>query len=1093
MIRQSSKILALALVYYLAAQLGLRLAIPPGYATPIWPGAGIALAAVLVFGNRLAPGIWLGAFLANLATSFDPSSAASLARSLLVPLGIGAGTTLQAILGAALVRRFVGYPTALLREREVIKFLVLGGPLSCLIAASVGVSTLIVASKLPALSYAFSWWTWWVGDAIGVLVVTPLVLTALGKPRAVWRRRWKTVAIPLCLALAVVFGVFDGAQGAFLTSPHSLAAWIVLACGLALTGLLGAFLLVVSGHAWVFEQMAGECRTELERKQQAEEALRCERSQLQAILYNAPMLIMIKDLDGSLMLANRGILPGGDTPPAQEVAGSSMFEDLAERWGSADLAALRCDGPSRSEETIRLADGSSHTYLNVKFPVSYFDNEEPFGLCTIATDITERKRMELALRESEAQLRATFEQATVGIAHISLPACRFLRVNDALCRMTDYECGELLSRTAFDLIYPKDCLVGRGQYRQLLRKAIASFSTVKRYMRKDQQVIWARVTLSSVCDEHGKVPYLMAVVEDITEAKLAEQARQDTERRLQLAVDIAQLGFWEWNAESNKVYWSQLFKKQLGYDDLELPSFEKWQSRLHPDDRERMLEYFTFGVERPMSDCYEEVQYRLRHSDCSYHWFLARAMPVIASTGQVLKLVGTHLDISERKFAEQRIREAAQHDELTGLPNRALLFEYAGHLIAAAQRSHTRGALLFIDLDRFKPINDLYGHEVGDRLLQEVAKRLAECIRHEDLVGRIGGDEFVIVLPHLANSYWAATVAQHVLDKLGRPFQIGSLELSVSSSIGISHFPQHGSDVDALVHAADVAMYQAKQSGRGQYHFYAPELGRRANEAFLIETQLKQSLKNDGLTLHYQPIIDMQSNRPVGAEALLRLADVDAMTLGPARFVPVAESAGLIDQLGEWVAVKACRQHQEWRCEGLPPIMIAINVSPLQFHKKAFAEWLAGIVAEAGIDPGYLQIEVTESTVMEHIERAIETLTRIKSLGIKVALDDFGTGHSSLSQLSSLPLDKLKIDQSFVRRVSMDSTSQSIAETIISLGRALALEVVAEGVEREDTRLYLRTQGCDQAQGFLFGQPMAADDFATWYRQVTSLTGIGEC
>jgi diguanylate cyclase (GGDEF)-like protein/PAS domain S-box-containing protein len=356
-------------------------------------------------------------------------------------------------------------------------------------------------------------------------------------------------------------------------------------------------------------------------------------------------------------------------------------------------------------------------------------------------------------------------------------------------------------------------------------------------------------------------------------------------------------------------------------------------------------------------------------------------------------------DVTDTKVAEQRVLAAAQHDMLTGLPNRALVFEYASHLLAAAQRSHAQSAFLFIDLDRFKPINDLYGHETGDRLLQEVAKRLLKCVRQEDLVGRLGGDEFIVVLHQLGNVYSAATVAQHILDALSHPFEIDTLDLSISACIGISEFPQHGTDVDALIHAADLAMYQVKYDNRGSYFTYAPELDNRADASSAIEARLKRALQREGLVLHYQPVIDMKSGHVASVEALLRLTGDGGQMIGPDQFIPIAEAAGLIGQLGEWVAVEACRQHNAWKKEGLPPVSIALNVSPLQFRQRGFAQQLQSIVRDAGLDPSCIQIEVTESTVMGNVDDAVNTLKRIRSSGIQIALDDFGTGYSSLSHL----------------------------------------------------------------------------------------------
>ncbi len=442
----------------------------------------------------------------------------------------------------------------------------------------------------------------------------------------------------------------------------------------------------------------------------------------------------------------------------------------------------------------------------------------------------------------------------------------------------------------------------------------------------------------------------------------------------------------------------------------------------------------------------------------------------------------TSRDITERKGAEEKVRAASMHDLLTGLPNRALVFEYCNHLLAAAQRRHSEGALLFIDLDRFKPVNDLYGHEIGDRVLQEVAKRLVGCTRDEDIVGRLGGDEFVIALPYVTDDHpRAVIVAQHVIEHLSEPFRIDTLEISLSPSIGISYFPKHASEVGSLIRAADLAMYQAKQSGRANYHVYTAELDRRAHQAHSLERQLKHALKNESLQLYYQPVIDLGSGQVISAEALLRLPERNGRRVGPDLFIPIAESAGLIGDLGEWVAVEACRQHEAWQHEGMR-IIIAINVSPLQFRQRAFAANLRSIISNSRIDPACLEIEVTESTVMESVDEAVDILNQIKSLGVKVSLDDFGTGYSSLGRLSTLPIDKLKVDQSFVKRIEHDPASRAVTGMIIALGQSMRLDVVGEGIESEEALNYLQAVGCHQGQGYWFGPPLAADDFAQWYR-----------
>lgn len=599
----------------------------------------------------------------------------------------------------------------------------------------------------------------------------------------------------------------------------------------------------------------------------------------------------------------------------------------------------------------------------------------------------------------------------------------------------------------------------------------------------------ALITPAMALGGGGSVPIPQLDIKEAAEVASAISRAADLlktkDTELAEAHRLARLGTWTWNLKTGEFASSDSLLAICGRT---VPSF--------PEQRGTLLTVESW--ERVNAAAQEAIQtgkgydleIQINHGSGATVWMNAKCETVRNENGEVVALRGLLQDMSERKIAEQRVRDAALHCPLTGLPNRALVFEYCGHLLAAAQRNHSRGALLYIDLDRFKSINDLYGHETGDRLLQEVGRRLVDCTRQEDMVGRLGGDEFVIVLPHLeAGRHRAAVVAQHLVDSISRPIRIDSLELSISPSIGISYFPEHANDVNTLLHTADLAMYQAKRTGKANYQFYTAELNKHVDEVHSVEARLKNALRQGGLQLHYQPVIDIKSGKLIGAEALVRLTDGDGEVLGPNRFIPVAEASGLIGELGEWVATEACRQHKEWLGQGLG-LTIAINVSPLQFRQRTFAEKLSGIISDTGINPSYLEIEVTESAIMENIDEAVEILNRIKSLGVKVALDDFGTGYSSLSSLTSLPLDKLKVDQSFVRRIGHDQASRSVTEAILSLGRSLKLNVHGEGIESETALRYLKFHGCNQAQGYWFSRPLPALEFARWYREEWSQSHV---
>lgn len=440
-------------------------------------------------------------------------------------------------------------------------------------------------------------------------------------------------------------------------------------------------------------------------------------------------------------------------------------------------------------------------------------------------------------------------------------------------------------------------------------------------------------------------------------------------------------------------------------------------------------------------------------------------------------------DVTERKTAEERALHLARHDPLTGLPNRALLYELGEHTLAAAKRSSSMAAVLYFDLDRFKPINDTYGHKVGDEVLKQVARRICQSLRQEDWLTRLGGDEFVALLPHLHSARDAARAAAHTLEVLRAPVQVDGIEAYTGPSIGISLFPQDGEDIDTLVQHADAAMYHAKEKGGGCYQFFTKSLGRQAQTFISIENRLRQGVDGQGLQLHYQPVVETHSGRLTGVEALLRWPQPDRSSLSPDIFIPVAETAGLIQPLGEWVLREACRQHHQWQCEGLPPIRIAVNISPVQFRHRDFRRSVDHVLKGSKVSPSCLLLELTESALLKDMEASVKHLSALREAGVQVALDDFGTGYSSLSQLTQLPLDKLKIDRSFIHNLERGGPSPAIVEAILALGRSLGLEIVAEGVETEECLEFLRQRQCQHAQGFFFGHAMHPGEFTKWYRE----------
>ena len=449
---------------------------------------------------------------------------------------------------------------------------------------------------------------------------------------------------------------------------------------------------------------------------------------------------------------------------------------------------------------------------------------------------------------------------------------------------------------------------------------------------------------------------------------------------------------------------------------------------------------------------------------------------------QIVGRVWSFRDITERRQAETRLAYMANYDSVTGLPNRHLLRERLDRAIKHEARSHRHLAIMFLDLDNFKSINDTLGHDVGDRVLQVVANRLLACLRESDTVARIGGDEFTVLVEDMTTMESIAALAQQIIDSLSLPFPLDGREMFCTVSVGIAIYPDDSESLDGLMKSADSAMYRAKEQGRNTYRFFTEDMHRRAYERLLLENRLRGALKRGEFQLHYQPQIDVVSGATVGIEALLRWNDEERGLVPPVEFIGVLEDTGMIVEVGHWVLEEACAFNQSLREIGLPPIRVAVNISPRQFRQKGLVESIRQILSNTGLGAEYLDLEITESVLVDAVD-APDVLERLSGMGVRLSIDDFGTGYSSLSYLKRFPIDTLKIDRSFVRDIMTDSDDAAITVAIIALSRSLRLKVLAEGVETAEQLASLRHHGCDEIQGFLYARPMPGDALVAWLRK----------
>lgn len=592
-------------------------------------------------------------------------------------------------------------------------------------------------------------------------------------------------------------------------------------------------------------------------------------------------------------------------------------------------------------------------------------------------------------------------------------------------------------------------------------------------------------------DSKGKLCRVIVCFTDCTAIKQAERQIKKSEERLRLALQGSTDALWDYDLIKNEVYYSDRWWEMLGYQPGELGGNpDLWQELTHPDDSFRILNYWS-DLLSGQRDTYS-VEWRLRHRDGHYVPVLSRGLVTRDTAGKAVRVSGTNTDLTERKLAEQRIYELAYYDHLTGLPNRRLLGEELDKAQARSQRSKRLGAIIFLDLDNFKLLNDTMGHDFGDMLLCQVADRLRHTLRHCDQLARLGGDEFVLVLEDLGeNKREAVAEAQHVLEKLqsalGQPYYMDGRMFMSTPSMGVTIFDGTATDIDTLLKQADLAMYRAKSEGRNTARFFDPHMQVSADHQATLERALREGLLAHQFVLYCQPQFDKDGSL-VGAEVLVRWRRPDGELLGPAEFIGLAESSGLIVPLGQYVLEESCHALARWREDGLlSKLELAVNISALQLRSADFTTNVTDILSQTGAPPDKLCLELTETVFAENVTETIERMEELCRQGVHFSLDDFGTGYSSLAYLKRFPLAALKIDRSFVHDVHSNPDAVPIVRAIIALAHSLDLEIVAEGVEHEDQRRFLINGGCSTLQGYLLGKPMPMWEF----EQVYSSAGVG--
>ena len=709
------------------------------------------------------------------------------------------------------------------------------------------------------------------------------------------------------------------------------------------------------------------------------------------------------------------------------------------------------------------------------------------GMVRTFADVTDYIQTEAALRASEENIRQITAQVPGMVFRVRLThdgARQYSFVSEGVRNLYGIEPAEVIADGGMlqTFKHPDDRLAVEAALRTAATSTLP-MTLQFRLKLTDGTVKWVQMTSTCVsADEGGTVR--TGVTFDITASKLAETELRETEARWKLALDSTGDGVWDWDIVTGVELFSKRFMEMYGFAEGELTSrTHEFDARTHPDDIEKLLRNRQAHLDGLMPTYINE--HRIQCKDGSWKWILSRGMVISRDAhGKPLRMIGTHTDITGRKHSEALIWQQANFDALTGLPNRRMLRDRLEQEMKKSRREGRLLAILFIDLDHFKEVNDTLGHDKGDLLLVEAARRIHDCVRETDTVGRMGGDEFTVVLSELSDSASAERIIHKILEAMTAVFQLGDEQVFVSASIGITVYPADATEVENLYKNADQALYVAKGAGRNRFSFFTPALQEAAQTRVRLTNDLRAGLAQHQFLLVYQPIIELGTGAIYKAEALIRWQHPTRGLISPAAFIPIAEASGLIIDIGNWVFMQAATQAKRWRASVHPNFQISINKSPAQFHhiSAAHGAWLDHLKA-LGLPGAAIAVEITEGLLLDANSAVTVRLLELRDAGIQVSLDDFGTGYSSLSYLQKFEIDYIKIDQSFVRHLVAGSTDLALCKAIIVMAHELGMKVIAEGIETTGQRDLLVAAGCDFGQGYLFARPMPATDLEAFVAQ----------
>jgi diguanylate cyclase (GGDEF)-like protein/PAS domain S-box-containing protein len=1073
--------LGLLALYFGTGRLGLLLALPPGYASPIFLPAGIALACCVTGGARLLPAVTLGALAINLVyPALSPAGITSAA--LLGAIGAAIGASLQAWLGSGLFRRYID--PGIGSGRDVVRFILLACTVT-VVCSSVALGGMVLVGILRWDTVIFDWLAWWMGDTIGILLAAPLTWIAIGRPRALWSRRRLLVGLPLLLSAAAFIAIY------------------------------------LQADRWENSQQLQTFRL---KAQQTGDLLQAQFSEHERFVY--AMAKALNDPRRTLSADDFSNLAHGYLDQRPELLSMAWLTPVAggergafEAWARVHVAPDYAIRQRDADDAMRVAPPRQRYF------VSTFVEPAParvyLGLDFLSEDIR-RAALERAIQSGQPTATAPLQLArelngpglllmqtvypnnnrhqAIGSLLISMQFGAFL--DQALKRS---EFGHFLLR-----FEDMDDDGPRRVVRDNLRRAVEpadfqrqlhfggriyelTLAPTPQYLQQQRGwQSWTVLTCGLLLT--GLLGTLMMLISG-ERARIQAQVKDSTSRlrereaRLQAILNKAADAILTIDGDGVLMSANAAAGRLFGYAPENMTSLRL--DRLLPVGVGDAAGLDAAGLLR-MIACGVTHEYELPgwRSDGS-EFPLAMSVSEVELPDEHLFVAILH-DLTEQQLAQERIHRLAHHDTLTGLDNRLSLNLRLDQLLAQTRRASGSAAVLFIDLDHFKKINDTHGHQTGDLLLVAVAQRLRELMREVDIIARLGGDEFIVVTSGPVTPDEASNIAVRIVDSLTAPYQLQGKAVHSGASVGVAMFPSDGEDGSTLLRHADTAMYAAKSQGRGNFQFFSAAMNTATHERLLLENRLWQALEQDEFELYLQPQVELATQRIIGAEALLRWHHPELGMVGPDRFIPIAEESGLILPLGDWVLQRASGLLASWRTPELAHLRLAVNLSARQCHGPGLLPHLDRLIASHGIAPALLELEITESAAMQDPERSRALLVELRSRGIKVAIDDFGTGYSSLSYLKLFEIDRIKIDRGFVKDIESDPNDAVIVAATIALAHSLGLGVVAEGVETEAQRDFLRAKQCDEAQGYLFARPMPVAQFEAMVRSAAAAAAAAE-